>query len=441
LPTEALPAEARTRLDQFARLSKALAESSQCEAKAAEHEGVVQEFEAKVARVGEAVGEAVGQALGFAVGQTVGQVLGQAVGQTVGRGIGQSVGRAIGQNVGQSTGQAKPEQGADVVAEKLYDALAAAREAHARLQQITSDIAREARTIEEEVVNAERARTALAELVQSAGCGAPEELPEIEARAARKLLLQQRLREIDEQLVQQNARPVEDIAAEAAGSTLDAVDRTIADAEGEIEALERSANDAQLAAYDAKQRFEAIDGGTAAAEAQQAMRSIAAQIANEARRYARARLASTALGRVVQLYREQHQGPLMQRAAEVFARITLGSFAGLVIDYDDDRQVLLGERPDATQVPVTGMSQGTRDQLFLSLRLAAIEQHIAGRGPFPVIVDDLLVQFDDDRALATLEVLSELSTKTQVLFFTHHRHLMELAQSSRLGSLISAQSL
>lgn len=87
------------------------------------------------------------------------------------------------------------------------------------------------------------------------------------------------------------------------------------------------------------------------------------------------------------------------------------------------------------------MSQGTRDQLFLSLRLAAIEQHIEGRGPFPVIVDDLLVQFDDDRAVATLEVLSELSAKTQVLFFTHHKHLIELASRSQLGSAIVIHSL
>ena len=91
------------------------------------------------------------------------------------------------------------------------------------------------------------------------------------------------------------------------------------------------------------------------------------------------------------------------------------------------RSVLLGVRADGDRVPVAGMSQGTRDQLFLSLRLAAIEQHIASRGPFPVIVDDLLVQFDDARALATLEVLAELGTKTQVLFFTHHQHLVELA--------------
>jgi uncharacterized protein YhaN len=87
------------------------------------------------------------------------------------------------------------------------------------------------------------------------------------------------------------------------------------------------------------------------------------------------------------------------------------------------------------------MSQGTRDQLFLSLRLAAIEQHIEGRGPFPVIVDDLLVQFDDARAVATLEVLSELSAKTQVLFFTHHQHLVELAGQSHLGASFAVQCL
>jgi hypothetical protein len=63
------------------------------------------------------------------------------------------------------------------------------------------------------------------------------------------------------------------------------------------------------------------------------------------------------------------------------------------------------------------------------------------RRQVPVIVDDLLVQFDDDRAVATLEVLSELSAKTQVLFFTHHKHLVELAEASKLAAAISVQRL
>jgi uncharacterized protein YhaN len=48
----------------------------------------------------------------------------------------------------------------------------------------------------------------------------------------------------------------------------------------------------------------------------------------------------------------------------------------------------------------------------------------------PFIVDDILIKFDNDRALATLKVLSRLAERTQIIFFTHHDHLIELAENS-----------
>ena len=69
------------------------------------------------------------------------------------------------------------------------------------------------------------------------------------------------------------------------------------------------------------------------------------------------------------------------------------------------------------------------DQLFLALRLAGIEQHLADREPMPLIIDDVLVNFDDRRAAATLRCIAELSKQTQVLLFTHHHHLVELART------------
>ncbi len=73
------------------------------------------------------------------------------------------------------------------------------------------------------------------------------------------------------------------------------------------------------------------------------------------------------------------------------------------------------------------MSDGTRDQLYLSLRLASLEKYLETSEPMPFVVDDILVNFDDLRAAATLGALAELSKKTQVLFFTHHGRLVELA--------------
>ena len=76
------------------------------------------------------------------------------------------------------------------------------------------------------------------------------------------------------------------------------------------------------------------------------------------------------------------------------------------------------------------MSDGTRDQLYLSLRLASLERYLEENEPLPFILDDLLVNFDDIRAAETMKVLGEFAKKTQVLFFTHHRSFVNLAEKT-----------
>ena len=76
-----------------------------------------------------------------------------------------------------------------------------------------------------------------------------------------------------------------------------------------------------------------------------------------------------------------------------------------------------------------GLSEGTRDQLYLALRLAALElQHGPSARVLPLIADDVFINFDDARTAAGLQVLGELSRQRQVLFLTHHAHLVPLAQ-------------
>jgi uncharacterized protein YhaN len=74
------------------------------------------------------------------------------------------------------------------------------------------------------------------------------------------------------------------------------------------------------------------------------------------------------------------------------------------------------------------MSEGTADQLYLSVRLAAVEAYVANHEPIPFLVDDILINFDDQRSAATLSVLGELSQQTQVIFLTHHAHLLDIAR-------------
>jgi len=86
------------------------------------------------------------------------------------------------------------------------------------------------------------------------------------------------------------------------------------------------------------------------------------------------------------------------------------------------------------------MSTGTADQLYLALRIAAIEDYLQRAGALPFVADDLFINFDDERAAAGFKLLSKLSKKTQVLFFTHHQHLVDLARET-LGGSVSVVSL
>jgi len=319
---------------------------------------------------------------------------------------------------------------ADHLVAKLYEELAIAREADSLRKQTDGVIECETARLQQAQVAASSQRERLAELVSRAGVQSQDELPLIEASSARKQLLSGRIDEIGEQLVRSAAKPLAEVLTEVEGHDISTTAARLIEIEATVRDHELEAEAAHALLLEANREFDAIDGSDAAAQAQQEAEELIARIAGHARTYARIRLAEVIVSRVVQAYRERHQGPVLQRAGEIFARITLGSFSGLITDYEDDKQVLLGQRPDATRVGVAGMSQGARDQLFLSLRIAAIEEHLKQREAIPLVIDDLLVQFDDARASATLSVLADLAQQTQVLFFTHHEHLCELATSA-----------
>ncbi|MEZ5740550.1 MAG: hypothetical protein R3E68_14590 [Burkholderiaceae bacterium] len=62
------------------------------------------------------------------------------------------------------------------------------------------------------------------------------------------------------------------------------------------------------------------------------------------------------------------------------------------------------------------------------MRLAALELHLRRSHALPFVADDLFVNFDDRRAVAGLQALRELSALTQVIFLTHHEHLVPLVR-------------
>ena len=160
--------------------------------------------------------------------------------------------------------------------------------------------------------------------------------------------------------------------------------------------------------------------------------SLAATIEEQFRELMVLRICSHVLTTGMERFREKNQGPVLQAAGDAFAKMTLGAYRGLRVDWDETgKAVMVGVRNgEGEERQVHQMSDGTCDQLYLALRLACLENWLLHHEPIPFIVDDILVHFDDDRSAATLEQLAALSERTQVIFFTHHEHLLELAQST-----------
>jgi uncharacterized protein YhaN len=86
--------------------------------------------------------------------------------------------------------------------------------------------------------------------------------------------------------------------------------------------------------------------------------------------YLRLQLASEVLRRAIESYREKHQGPVLNRASEIFSSLMLSEYRGLTTGFgENDKSVLVAVRKSRENVEVAGLSDGTRDQLYFALRL------------------------------------------------------------------------
>lgn len=315
---------------------------------------------------------------------------------------------------------------------QLTQALLDARDLAARRRQIEQDrdeLASQRPGVEQEVA---AARADFADLLTQAGVADAAALQTLlDHLARRERLLAERLAQRNDLATQARGEPLAEFLARVQAEQaerLDSESQQLAEAIRELEARREQAIQAHARAEDAKARLEA--SGDAAAQHQQAAQHAAARIRHDAARFLRLRLAGQFLREQIEAFRARNQGPMLARAGELFRQMTGGSFTGLATDYDrGDTPVLVGLK-DAVKVPVEGMSEGSRDQLYLSLRLAAIELHQAAHEPMPLILDDLFITFDDDRSRAILPLLADLARSSQVLLFTHHQHLMELAKGA-----------
>ncbi|MCP4116959.1 MAG: AAA family ATPase [Desulfobacteraceae bacterium] len=294
-------------------------------------------------------------------------------------------------------------------------------------------LSEELEALQQEVAGAgktlQRANGLMDELLGIAGCERAESLPAVIGKSGEYQRVREKIADTEATLAKIGAGvPINELAGQAAEIDADGLPGRIASLEREIDEINPEINRISQVIGEESTRLAAMDGSARAAEIAENMEQELAGMRRLAERYARVKIASRILQQEIERYREEHQDPVLKIASGYFKNLTLGSFVRLRTDVDDKGEpVLVGVRPDGVRLTVEKMSSGTRDQLYLALRLATLEWRLSTCEPMPFIVDDILINFDDERSRATLAVLGDLSKKNQVILFTHHRQIVEEA--------------
>jgi uncharacterized protein YhaN len=322
------------------------------------------------------------------------------------------------------------QENVDLAVNQLNAALKQAQQDQVAITKIKEQLKKLQTALKEATNEIEEAELTLNGFFKQAHCNNIEELEQVERTFTDKRIFVANLQLIKEELLQNGSgRSLKELMEEADNIKQDSIAVELEEIDRKLDEIEPKRSQLEQDHGVVKKEYEEkIQGAnTASVTAEQKKGSLLAQLANLTEQYIQLKLASTLLQKGIEHYSNKNQDPILKRASDLFARLTLQSFTGLTVDYDElDQPVLMGVRTSGDKVSIEGMSDGTTDQLYLSLRVASIEKYANENEPIPFIVDDILVHFDDTRSKETLRILLELSQQTQIIFFTHHARLVDI---------------
>lgn len=329
----------------------------------------------------------------------------------------------------------------DAWVDGVVDRLQASREAHRQQAELTRQMQDEARRRARIQSDLDAAITELAALVQQAGVNTEDGLVDAEGRSEHRRAMADRLRHQRSQLAGASEKDLNALRQQLLDQdslALDVERQTLTDEIQRLEGLEQAAISAE---HLAASNLAAIDTSDEAARAREEMESALARYRSGVRPWAQLKLAEALLSEVLKRHREKAQGPVVALAGRYFEMMTAGRFVRLVVDADGDKPMLLAQPAQGQPVGIAGLSEGTADQLYLALRLAALEVQRTPDRLMPLVLDDVLMTADDQRAACMLQALEAFSAGGQVLLFSHHQHLTDIARRVLGGDVLQVHSL
>lgn len=227
-----------------------------------------------------------------------------------------------------------------------------------------------------------------------------------------KISLQEQLRNIDMQLSVHGKLEVDMSKTDAA------LERSIQELKEEIADEKQN----EMVLVEEKARLENQTNALLTDETyqklQQQFEMACAQFTELAKTWATKKALATAIMQMMNELKEKKLPNVLQEASKLFAKLTNDRYETLVITEQGYFEAM---SKAGMRFPIVELSQATKEQAYISLRLALATSMIE-TAPFPIIMDDPFVHFDETRLSHIIEVL-EQSTAHQFIYFTCHEEM------------------
>lgn len=131
--------------------------------------------------------------------------------------------------------------------------------------------------------------------------------------------------------------------------------------------------------------------------------------------------------------RQNFGSALNIKTAEILKKLTGGKYDSVIVSPDFNIAV----KNNTSTIEWQYLSSGTIDQAYFSLRLAVADMLSEKNNSMPILIDDVFLQYDDIRTKQGLDFLDDYSQNSQIIFFTCHSHLIDMAVNQNLNVKIS----
>ena len=317
-----------------------------------------------------------------------------------------------------------PELSVEKLAEQVERAVEAQR-VHDALSQKLVAAHEQRKSLSEQHQKVDAARLSLFNI---AGVANEPEFLEVVTRAEKIIRLEAEIEQLQRDVALIRASDDRDefeaSLARSEQSVLEGELRDLAERLRQQEQIKREADEAVGAA---RKEFAQLDGSSEVALLTEELSRKRSLLATEVDRYMPLIYARHLLNAAVSRFERDNQPAMIKTVSELLSQMTGGRY----IEFDrtgGSKQHILIRRADGVERTPEQLSTGTREQLYLAIRLAYVLHYCEKNQPLPIVIDDVLVNFDEARSRQTLIALAEISKTAQVLFFTCHPHMVRLTQ-------------